>query len=101
MPIIDIIFGVSSVFLIAETLEDNPDMARSETVLMFTYPVGTFGSAIQGFRRINACKKFMATPLAPDTTSGNPQQKPLSLDQIKTKSPAKRSAVIIGATITA
>jgi len=69
MPIVDIIFGISSVMLITEVLEDDDEL-HSGHVAMFAYPVGLCGSAIQGLRRISACKEFLATPMAtrPDTT---------------------------------
>jgi len=69
MPIVDIIFGISSVMLITEVLEEDDDL-NSGHVAMFAYPVGLFGSSVQGFRRISACKEFLATPMDPrrDTT---------------------------------
>lgn len=69
MPIVDIIFGISSVMLITEVLEEDDDL-HSGHVAMFAYPVGLFGSSVQGFKRISACKEFLATPMAlrPDTT---------------------------------
>ena len=67
MPVVDIILGVSYAWAIQEALEE-ADEFNSGHLAMFAIPVGFFGSSIQGFRRIKACKEFMATPLVPDTT---------------------------------
>ena len=67
MPIVDIILGVSYAWAIQETLEEDDDFTSAH-LAMFAIPVGFFGSSIQGFRRIRACKEFMARPMVPDTT---------------------------------
>ena len=67
MPIVDIIFGISSLVMIKEMLEQTDDFG-SEHVAVFAYPVGFFGSSVQGFRRTKACREFLATPFVPDTT---------------------------------
>ncbi len=81
MPIVDIIFGVASVIAIQETLEERDEFSSGH-VAMFAYPVGLFGSSIQGFRRVSACKRFLATPVAPrPDTSGVAElrSRPMSL----------------------
>lgn len=66
MPLVDIIFGVASVVGIAEILGESDDFGSAH-IAMFAYPVGLFGSSVQGFRRIRACRRFLATPMVPDT----------------------------------
>lgn len=81
MPVVDIIFGVTSVIMIAETL-DGADEFTSGHVAMFAWPVGLFGSSIQGFRRMRACRDFLATPVRarPDSTGRPvPWSQPMSL----------------------
>ena len=68
MPIVDIIFGIASVMMIKEALEQSDDF-DSGHMAMFAYPVGLFGSSVQGFRRTKACREFLATPVVPDTTA--------------------------------
>ena len=72
LPIVDIIVGVASVAAITEAV-DGSDGYNSGEILMFALPVGAFGSAFQGFRRISECKRFLATPVVPETT-GTVQQ---------------------------
>ena len=68
MPVVDIILGAASVLAIEEVVDGSDGLSSGE-VLMFALPVGAFGSAHQGFRRISACKRFLATPMAPETGS--------------------------------
>ena len=77
MPIVDIILGAASVLAITEVVDGSDGLASGE-VLMFALPVGAFGSAHQGFRRISACKRFLATPMAPDTTGSSPKRPALN-----------------------
>ena len=77
MPVVDIILGAASVLAIREAV-DGSDGINSWEVFMFALPVGAFGSAHQGFRRISACKRFLATPMAPDTTGSSPKRPALN-----------------------
>ena len=72
LPIVDIIAGVASVVAIVDVV-DGSDGYNTGEILMFAWPVGTFGSAFHGFRRIRECKQFLATPVVPKTT-GTVQQ---------------------------
>lgn len=67
MPIVDAILAVSYAWAIQEVLEDTDDFTSTH-LAMFALPVGFVGSSIQGFRRIRACREFLATPVVPDTT---------------------------------
>lgn len=72
LPIVDIIVGVASVVAITEAV-DGSNGYNSGEILMFAWPVGAFGSALQGFRRIGECKRFLATPVKPNTTETGPR----------------------------
>ena len=72
LPVVDIIVGLASVAAIAEAV-DLSDGYNAGEILMFAWPVGAFGSAFHGFRRIRECKRFLATPVVPRTT-GTAQQ---------------------------
>lgn len=67
LPIVDIIAGVASVVAIRDVV-DGSDGYNTGEILMFAWPVGAFGSAFHGFRRIRECKRFLATPVVPETT---------------------------------
>ena len=67
LPIVDIIVGAASVVAINDVV-DGSDGYSSGEILMFAWPVGAFGSAFHGFRRIRECKRFLATPVVPETT---------------------------------
>lgn len=84
MPVVDIILGAASVLAIEEVV-DGSDGISSGEVLMFALPVGAFGSAHQGFRRISACKKFLATPMAPETVS-SPERSALNGESLSLRS---------------
>ena len=67
MPIVDAILGVAYAYAIKETIDDSEEFGSGH-IAMFAFPVGLFGSSVQGFRRIKACKEFLATPVPADTT---------------------------------
>lgn len=65
MPIVDIIMGTAATAAILEVFPDDLEGVGSVHIAMLAYPGAHFGSSIQGFRRTGACKRFLATPVAP------------------------------------